>query len=165
MPDAKQILVIGFGSTLRGDDALGRVACQRLRTVVDPLRVKIIDQAAPTPELAADVAAASLVIFLDASVKGPAGRPVIQRLHQARHLNAMGHAFDLRAVVDLADRLYGRRPQTYLISCRGQTFDLSDNRLSNEAKAACNLIVQHTLELMGPATRRRDPDTLLMQAD
>ena len=107
MANEKQALVIGFGSTLRGDDALGRIACERLRDVVDPQQVKVVDQAAPTPELAAEVAAASLVIFLDASIDGPAGEVVARRLTAADSSHAMAHSLNpnrsSRSPIDYTD--------------------------------------------------------------
>lgn len=143
-----QTLVIGFGSTLRGDDALGRIACERLRDVVDPRRVKVIDQAAPTPELAAEVAAAALVIFLDASVAGPAGEVVTHRLAAADPCHATAHSMNPQAIVALADRLYGHQPPAYLISFRGRSFDIGNHQLSSEAEAACALVVLRTLQLV-----------------
>ena len=143
-----QALVIGFGSTLRGDDALGRIACERLRDVVDPRRVKIIDQAAPTPELAAEIAAASLAIFLDASVDGSFDEVVTHRLASAASSHAMAHSLSPEAIVALTSRLYGHEPPAFLISMRGKAFDISDRQLSHEAEAACELVIQRTLELL-----------------
>jgi hydrogenase maturation protease len=145
----RQTLVVGFGSTLRGDDALGRIVCQRLRSIVDSARVKVIDQTAPTPELAAEVAAATLVVFLDASADGPADEVVTRRLNATTLDHAMAHSLALGTIVELADRLYNRQPPAYLISFRGESFGISDNLLSSTAEAACGSIIQRTLELIG----------------
>lgn len=151
-PD-RQTLVVGFGSTLRGDDALGRIACQRLRALVDPSRVKVIDQAAPTPELAAEVAAAALAIFLDASIDGPADEVVTYHLTSSGPSSPLAHRLDTGTIVELAGRLYHRQPEAYLISFRGKSFDIKDHLLSSEAEAACGVIVQRTLEIIGQEDR------------
>ena len=149
MSEDKHILVIGFGNTLRGDDALGRVACERLRSLVDPKSVKIIDQQAPTPELAAKVAAAASVIFLDASVDGPEDSVVTRRLPVTEHGQSTAHSLDVRTVLGLAHHLYDRQPTAFLVSFRGKSFGLSD-KMTPDALAACDAIVEQTLELVRP---------------
>lgn len=61
-------LVIGFGNSLRQDDGLGRHAAELLRADADGRNIDILQCHQLTPELAADVAASSLVVFLDAAV-------------------------------------------------------------------------------------------------
>ena len=111
MAAQSQTLVVGFGSTLRGDDALGRIACQRLRTVVDPERVKVIDQTAPTPELAAEVALATRVIFLDASANGPTDEVVTCPLAATGLDYAMAHnLIELARLLPLPGPVWGPYP-------------------------------------------------------
>lgn len=149
MDHQEKALVIGLGNTLRGDDALGRIASERLRLAVDSERVKVIDQCAPTPELAAEIAAASLVLFLDASADGPTDRIVTRRLSASDALEAMAHRLDPCRLIGLARHLYGRVPEAFAITFRGRSFEFNDHRLSREAEAACDSIVQATLQLIG----------------
>lgn len=142
------VLVIGLGNTLRGDDALGRVAADLVRAAVDPRRVKVIDQCAPTPELAADMAAASLVIFLDASADGPADRVVTRRLTECDPSDSLAHRIGLGGLLGLARRLYGHAPEAYAVTFRGRSFALSDNQLSPEAEAASHLLAEEALRLI-----------------
>ncbi len=160
MPAEMQTLVIGFGNTLRGDDALGRIACQQLRTMVEARRVRVVDQAAPTPELAADVASAALVIFIDAAHDGPRDTIATRRLTSSSPRQTMAHRIDPGTLVALAGHVYRRQPPAYLISFRGRSFDLCDNRLSPEAEAACKDIIQRTLELIEREGQRADRASL-----
>jgi hydrogenase maturation protease len=143
-----QTLVVGLGNTLRGDDALGRIAAERLRPAVDPNQVKVIDQCAPTPELAAEMSAVALVIFLDASADGPADRVVTRRLTESAAADSLAHRVDLGGLLGLARRLYGHAPEAYAVTFRGRSFDFSDTQLSQEAEAASHVLVREALRLI-----------------
>ena len=73
-------LVIGYGNTLRHDDGVGVRAAELMR--VDPrfAGVDVVTVHQLTPELALDVGAASLVVFVDADVSVPPGEVVVHRL-------------------------------------------------------------------------------------
>ena len=60
-------LVIGYGSDLRGDDAAGRRAVERVADRELP-GVRVLSLPQLTPELAEDVTACAHAVFVDASV-------------------------------------------------------------------------------------------------
>ena len=65
------VLVIGYGNTLRGDDGIGpAVAGEIDRLAVPGVRVIVVHQL--TPELAADLAACRRAVFIDAATTGEA---------------------------------------------------------------------------------------------
>lgn len=67
-------LIIGYGNPLRGDDAVGFLAAERLsRTIADP-GVTVLAVHQITPELAEPVSRARRVIFMDASVGAERGQ-------------------------------------------------------------------------------------------
>lgn len=112
---AGDILVIGYGNELRGDDAIGlrlaeAVAAWRLPGV----RALAVPQL--TPELSEDIAAALQVIFVDATTE-----PTIYEV-QVRPLDAAGvepsgsHRSDPRALLALARALFGRAPPARLMA-------------------------------------------------
>lgn len=144
-----QILIIGFGSTLRGDDALGRVACERLRALLPSPRVKVIDQTAPTPELAAQIAEARLVVFLDASVDGTPDTVVVRPTTRKMAQQGFAHSMTPAMLIELAEHLYAVRPRGYIVSFRGKSFEINGGGLSNEADAACDDMVRQTLQIIG----------------
>lgn len=141
-------LVIGLGNTLRGDDALGRIAAERVRSVADPEKISVIDRCSPTPELAAELCQVALAVFLDASVDGPADHPIVRRLERRDSGDPLGHRLDLGTLLDLSHQLYGHAPEAFAITFRGNSFDYSDRRLTSEAEAAVDQIVEQTLRLV-----------------
>lgn len=159
MTPSQRTLVIGLGSTLRGDDALGRIAAEQLRQRVDPRRVRVIDQIAPTPELAAEVANASLAIFLDASVDGPPEQILTRRLEAGAADTASAHQLSAPDVLALARRLYNRAAQAYAITFRAHTLDFADHRLSPAAEQACEAIVVETLAIINRFSQTSTQDT------
>lgn len=160
-----KILVIGLGNTLRGDDALGRIAAQRLRSVVDLRTVTIIDQCAPTPELAAEIGGASLVFFLDASIDGPTDQIVTSCLTASETAQAMAHRYDALTLLGLSQQLYGHVPETFAITFRGDSFDFSDCQLSPRAEVACDTIVEQTLRLIAGHRHQPEVDNLSLRGD
>ena len=153
--ERQQVLIIGLGNTLRGDDALGRIAAERLRQQVDPAEVRVIDQCAPTPELAAEMSSASLVIFLDASVDGPVDEVITRHLQPPANLDATSHQLGPSGLLALSGHLYGCTPETFAVTFRGQTFDFEDCRLSPAVEQACQSVIEQTLQLI--ETHRHEP--------
>jgi len=130
------ILIIGFGSGLRGDDALGPLAAERLDAQIDDPRVRILSAASLTPELAADAADAQLVIFIDCAATGPVGEVICTPIDRADDASAaMVHFLDPPALLHWAARLFGATPRGYTLSIPGATFDIAED-LSPPVKAA-----------------------------
>ncbi|MCS7468650.1 hydrogenase maturation protease [Stieleria sp. ICT_E10.1] len=141
-------LVIGLGNTLRGDDALGPIAAERVRQAVDPQSVRVINRCEPTPDLALELIEAGCAIFLDASIEGPADRVLVRRLHETNAAEALGHQLSLGTLLSLTRRLYGYVPKAFAITFRGRTFELSDHCLTPEAESAVAEMVAETLRLI-----------------
>ena len=69
-----KVLIIGYGSPLRGDDNVGCHVAQMLEYHYrDDPEVRVIGSHQLTPEMAEDVAASEFVLFLDAAAGAPAG--------------------------------------------------------------------------------------------
>src|SRR6185369_9836894 len=70
-PIEKPVVVIGYGNTLRGDDAVGRMVVEELakRNLEN---VEFVSVTQLVPELAALVARANAAIFVDACLESPA---------------------------------------------------------------------------------------------
>ena len=122
--NADGVLVIGYGNALRGDDAIGRRATERLAADgrLPGARIDTCHQL--TPELAADMAAARLVVLIDARADdGAAGDVRIEQVVGCcRPLGS--HAVDASALVALATGLYGHAPPVILVSVTAERFDL-----------------------------------------
>jgi hydrogenase maturation protease len=68
-----RILIIGYGSPIRGDDAIGPLVADRLIDAIQSEQVVVYSRHILTAELVGEVADAAMVIFLDASVEGVPG--------------------------------------------------------------------------------------------
>jgi Ni,Fe-hydrogenase maturation factor len=86
-----------------------------------------------TPELAWDVAGAGQVVFVDAvvpgSVDGVEDRPVLRRLDPretvpARFIPTCVHSLGPERVMELAEALYDKRPQAWVLYLPVFDFDL-----------------------------------------
>jgi hydrogenase maturation protease len=60
------VLVVGYGNSLRGDDGVGWHAAGRLAADPRLAGARVLARHQLTPELAVDVAQASLVVLVDA---------------------------------------------------------------------------------------------------
>lgn len=148
-PAAGRVLVVGYGNTLRGDDAFGPVVADRLRPLVDADRVLIVTCHQLTPELAADVAACARVVFLDASAASPPGELVCRAL-DAGDAQAAGllHALGPDQLLVLARLVYGRAPPATLVTVGGADFELGDHHLSPLVAAAVECAVETVRQLL-----------------
>jgi len=115
-------MVVGYGSTLRGDDAAGpRVATTVARWSLSGVYAIAAHQL--TPELAEPLAQVRRAIFVDARVGGGGVR--VQPLHPADRLSSLDmHVSDPTALLALAHVLYGRAPRAWLITLPAESFAL-----------------------------------------
>jgi hydrogenase maturation protease len=115
-PSELRIIVLGYGNALRRDDAVGphvAAAAEALRKRgLETMEVQQL-----TPELAEPIARADVAFFVDAR-KGGRDEPVsIVPLEPARSPRAtLAHASNPRALLALAEDVYGRHPRSWLIT-------------------------------------------------
>jgi hydrogenase maturation protease len=116
-------LVIGYGNTLRGDDAVGpRVADAVAAWRRPEVRALAVQQL--TPELAEAVAGVGLVVFVDATSALDGGEVIVRRLEPADSSVALGHASDPRQLLSLARTLYGSSPPAWWVLVPSAGFEL-----------------------------------------
>lgn len=109
-----EILVIGYGNTLRGDDgvgprvaeAVGRLRLPGVRTLICPLL---------TPELADPVSRAERVIFVDAAVDAP-NSVQWRELKPNDTSQLMAHAADPRTMLALSRDVFGHVPRAWWLT-------------------------------------------------
>jgi len=108
----KPLLLIGYGNPLRQDDGLGwRVAMAIEKLHLPNLQVIATQQL--TLELAAPIARAEAVMFVDAAYRTSAAKASPQGIEAlapepARH--PLSHQLTPQALLVLADQLYGHQP-------------------------------------------------------
>ncbi len=114
VPIETELLVIGYGNTLRGDDgvgprvaeAVGHLHLPGVQTLICPLL---------TPELAEPIARAGKVIFVDAAVDAPK-EVQWRKLEPNKSSQLMAHAADPRTMLALARDVFGRVPEAWWLT-------------------------------------------------
>lgn len=140
------LVVIGYGNELRGDDAVGPVVARRLRDFRLFDGVKVIDCHCLMPELAADVSAARFVVFVDSSVEfdsqAVAAGSITHRELSGKvcEPSPLGHTLDPRSLLELAQRLYHRSPTAELFTVTGECFEIGDTMSPAVIKAVGELV-------------------------
>ncbi len=143
-----QILIIGYGNPLRGDDGLGWHAARLLAERIRRDDVEIVTCHQLTPELAEDVSQADLVIFIDAACVGQPGVLRFDDVQPDARANVdFTHHFDAPALLACAQVLYGTCPRAVLCSVAAESFDLTED-LSGVVQAALPALVQRVLTLI-----------------
>jgi hydrogenase maturation protease len=107
-----RLLVIGYGNELRRDDAAG----PRVARAVAAWQLPGVEGIAAhqlTPELAERIGEAERVVFVDA---GQDDRVLTRPLESSRAARVLGHTGEPRELLALAEALYGRRPEAWLIT-------------------------------------------------
>jgi hydrogenase maturation protease len=147
---AATTLVIGYGSPIRGDDAIGPLAAERLAAGPLPEGVRVCSRHLLTAELACDLAGVDRVVFLDATVDGEPGEVRVRELAADPGLTStMAHDHDPRELLAWCAALYGRTPQAFLVTAAGATFDYASYRLSAPAQSAVDRMLAETRRLIG----------------
>lgn len=125
------VLVLGYGNDLRGDDAVGRRLAEAVEAWGLPgVRAASLHQL--TPEVAETVSDAELVVFADAS-------PQVQRVHLAPVVrqpstSTGAHQVDPSTVLELAQMVYDRTPTAWMLHLPAEQFELGA-ALSESARA------------------------------
>jgi hydrogenase maturation protease len=136
------VLVIGYGNPLRGDDGIGpHVADLIAKRRWPGVRTLSVHQL--TPELAAELANVRFAIFVDAS----AGDEGLTELEPGGAAGAMTHNGDPGPLLALTRSLYRGRPMAWLLTVRGLNFDHGD-QLSREAAREVPRVMERIAELL-----------------
>lgn len=130
-------LLIGYGNAGRGDDGLGPAFAERI-CAARPAGCRIDIDYQLTVEHALQVAEVELVVFADALIGSDAPfrfRPV--QANKAADLAS--HSLLPEAVLTLAELLYGKAPEAFVLGIRGESFGAVAEGLSAPARANLDL--------------------------
>jgi len=118
------VLVVGYGNELRGDDCAGRRVAE---IIVDrgcsDIEVRSVHQL--TPDLAPLIAKVDLVIFVDAAEEALEEEIRVRRLMPVTPTLDGAHAGSASELLGLASWLYGRCPEAYAVDIAAVNFDYS----------------------------------------
>ncbi len=158
---APRALVIGYGSPIRGDDAIGPLVADRLATrlAADPTLsggVEVQARHILTAEIVDDLVRAERVIFIDAADLEP-GEVRCRRLApDTATLSTMAHFHDPRELLAWCEALYQRIPQTWLVSAGGAEWGYASYSLSATAERAVEPMIAEVIALLAAAPDAKD---------
>lgn len=140
-----RFLIIGYGNELRGDDAVGPKVASIVATWKLPL-VKTVVAHQLTPELVNQIVAIDYVIFVDACSGESCARtvqidPIVLGARTPRTLAADTHYGNPLSLLNLAQQLYGRAPQAWLLQVPSESFEFGEG-LSSVAERGCDRAVR-----------------------
>jgi hydrogenase maturation protease len=129
-----QLLVIGYGNTLRGDDGVGPRVAESVGNLRLPgVRTLICQQL--SPEHAAPIAQAEKVIFVDAAVAAP--REVqFRELTPGDTSQLMAHAANPGTMLALARDVFGHAPKAWWLTIPAEKMEFSEE-LTPIAQRGC----------------------------
>lgn len=148
-------MVIGFGNPLRQDDGIGWRAAELIEARLNSEDTEVSACHQLTPELAAKIAGAPLVVFLDADVEQAPGQ-VSQREVAPEGQYVSSHHLTPGQLLSLVESVYGHAPPSVLISGGVLETDLSESMTATGELCAARM-AEAAIDLLA-ANRLRAPD-------
>ncbi len=146
-------LIIGYGNTLRGDDAAGCRVAERLETMLDPDRFSVMIAHQLLPEMAHEIAGASRAVFIDAAENLAAGRIVItELLPDADAVRETSHSVNPAWLLYTARALFGRSPRAWSVAIGGADFAIGET-MTATMTAAVEVAAGRVVDLLMEADR------------
>jgi hydrogenase maturation protease len=146
---AQDVLVIGYGNPLRGDDGAGWHAAELLAEDDRAAGARVLALHQLTPELAEDVSQARLLVLVDASEKpGVAGAVSSHELlREPVSGSVFSHHVDPARLLQLANTLFGQAPPAVQVSIKVADTD-AGTELSAPVGAAMSELVDTVIEVI-----------------
>ena len=150
-----RILIIGWGNPLRGDDGVGWRAAERLAETLEGHDVAVRVSHQLMPEFAEEISRSGFVVFIDAACDNGAGELRFERVEpDCAPSAAFSHQLSPQALVGMAERLYGSRPEACFFSVGGRAFEYGET-LSPEVEAALPALLEEAKRVCGQAVGPR----------
>ncbi|MGC8560733.1 MAG: hydrogenase maturation protease [Phycisphaerae bacterium] len=140
-----ELLMIGYGNSLRTDDGVGPAVVQRLSHLLPSQysgSVEVMSCLQLTPELSSYIASYRRVVFIDASVAMSPGRIAISRIKSEELGAQLGHYFTPGMVLTMAAGVFGASPQAWTAAVGCQSTDIGD-QLTPVVIAAVERLARH----------------------
>lgn len=116
-------LVIGYGSTLRGDDGIGHYVAHALAERINDPDIEVLACHQLTPELAEPMSRADLVVFIDACEGCIPGEIRLCSLEADHSSGSVTHNVNPATLLAASQIFYGCSPRAYLCSICGTNFE------------------------------------------
>ncbi len=143
-PEVCDLLVIGYGNTLRRDDGVGPKVAETVEAFAWP-GVHTLSCGLLTPELADPISRARTVVFVDAAVDAPS-EVQLRKLVPAESSQIMAHAADPRTMLALARDAFGHAPEAWWLTIPAEDLGIGEE-FSPLAQAGYEIAVEKVKEL------------------
>jgi len=134
-------LIIGYGNPLRGDDAAGCQAAERLREILTGPDIEILAVHQLTPELADSISRTGRVIFIDAAATGEPGTIQQRSIIPASDPGGFTHHSTPGTLLAASAAWFGSAPEATLYSIPGESFEFGEELTPRVRQALETLIV------------------------
>jgi hydrogenase maturation protease len=122
-----RVLVVGYGSTLHGDDGVGQAVAERLAGDARMTSAIVIARHQLTPDLAVDLSVADLVVLVDASHDlSPGCFDTLALQPTAGPSSSDSHRLVPEDLLGLSRALYGTSPDVWLVRVGTASMELGD---------------------------------------
>ena len=135
-----RLLILGYGNQLRGDDAIGPLAAERLQSVITDPEIEIRALRQLTPELMEPISRAARVIFIDAALGSHPGEIAEREVEPRPAARPFTHHATPESLLAAATALYGAAPPATIITVAAAGFEIGQS-LSEHAQKALEDIV------------------------
>jgi len=149
---AVEILVIGYGNPLRGDDGVGPVIAEELaKRLCDPdSKIQVVACHQLNPELAEPIAETRAVIFIDASVDLKPGEVRVTAVSPDRFSpGAFVHSMKPSALLATASELFGQAPPAKSVGIGVSSFETGMQLTPQVSKAVSVAVAAVEKEIAG----------------
>lgn len=127
-----KVLIYGYGNPGRLDDGLGTLFAHRIEPEAMGTTIEADYQL--NVEDASLLAEHDIVLFVDASVSGPAPFS-FSRIRPKASTSFTSHSVAPEGLLELSAQIFHRHPQAYLLGIRGYDFDEFGEKLTAGADA------------------------------
>ena len=137
------VLILGYGSTLRGDDALGIHAAHALHDFYcTDGGIRVLATSQLTFDLAEDLSQAHLIVFVDAAEAGVPGEIRSKQILPAEGKVRFTHHWTPATLLMLSKQLYGAAPSAVLLTMAVASTELGMG-LSDEIQHRLPELLEH----------------------
>jgi len=144
-----RILIYGIGNPSRQDDALGILFVEKLREWVNTEELPNISFDSNYQlniEDAHDVSEKDVVVFADASVE-PIDDFYFRQIFPGDTISFSSHSMSPESVISLCEELYGKKPQAFLLTIKGFSWEL-DSAMTDKAVKNLNSAIAFVMDLL-----------------
>lgn len=135
-------VVIGYGSSIRGEDAFGLDVIKELQN--SPLKkTKLISAHQLTPEMVLELQDADEIIFIDSCHDEKNPYALACSLSEQSTLN-LSHHISPKTIIYMLKNLYAKNPHFYIYSMMSNNFEgITDNK---RYKEAITIVSRHLID-------------------